>query len=171
MTPRELLLPESESRSVIQIRNCHKGTPPTALLQEVVRVGIKWEGGRTRLGNAVGGTRAREHRASEEIQHEMRLMHRTYWSHRRLLTWSRHWKMAASLKEKTRRPVFAKERVMTGTETRPVSMRAAACTHRRLHPPINVTNAAALTTSGSTARQAALEGSGVLVGLPPPLPC
>jgi hypothetical protein len=76
------------------------------------------------------------------------------------------WKMAASLKEKTRRPVFVKERAMTGTETRPVSMCAAACTHRRLHPPINDTNAAALTTSGSTARQAALEGSGVL-GVPP----
>jgi hypothetical protein len=45
-------------------------------------------------------------------------------------------------------------------------MCAAACTHRRLHPPINDTNAAALTTSGSTARQAALEGSGVL-GVPP----
>ncbi len=55
-----------------------------------MRAGIEGEGGRTRLGNAVGGTRAREHRASEEIQHEMRLMHRTYWSHRRLLTWSRH---------------------------------------------------------------------------------
>jgi len=94
MTPRELLLPESESRSVIQIRNCHKGTPPTAKnggrFCRKSCVHSEGEGGRTRLGNAVGGTRAREHRASEEIQHEMRLMHRTYWSHRRLLTWSRH---------------------------------------------------------------------------------